>query len=112
MERQMARLAHEQQALRGAVVRRRVATAWAALAGLIGVHLYGHTPGQQRLIGKKAVQFREGPFGGMSIGLALLLARLFAMLPFGALADVGQILQADAAVRVGVHDLPADGVVA
>src|SRR6516225_2891880 len=50
----------------------------------------------------------------MPVGAALLHARLLTMLAFATppLAEMGQVLQADQAVRGGVHALPADDVVA
>src|SRR5262245_50631349 len=48
----------------------------------------------------------------MPVGAALPERGLLPMLALAALAEVGQVLQADQAVRVGVHDLPADEAVA
>src|SRR5260370_9693273 len=61
MEDEMARLTEEQQPLLGAVVRRGVAAPWARLAGLIGVHLYGHAARKQRLVRDIPVHLDEGP---------------------------------------------------
>jgi len=79
---------------------------------MVGIHLYGHAACQQRLVGDVAVQFRERPLRGMLVRATLLHCGFLAMLPSSPLADVGQILQTDEAMRVGIHDAPTDAVMA
>src|SRR6516164_11148432 len=67
---------------------------------------------QERLVGDVGLQFSEGPLGGMPVGAPLLRTRALAMPALPPLAEVGEVLQADEAVRVGVHDLPTDTMVA
>jgi hypothetical protein len=57
------------------------------------------------------MQLGEGPLGRMPIRAALLHAGILAMLAPSALAYVGQLLEADEAARISVHDLSADEVV-
>src|SRR5260370_8690669 len=47
----------------------------------------------------------------MLVGLSLLLARLLAMLAFGAFSDICQVLQSDETVGVLIHDAMTDHVV-
>src|SRR5258708_24008865 len=112
MEGHVAHLTGEERPLLGPIVRRRIPTARARLTRVIGIHLHRHATSEQGFVGEVAVQLREGPLGGAAVGLPLLLACLPAMPAFGSLADVGQVLQADEAVRARFQDAPTDDMAA
>ena len=99
MEDQLAHLTDEQQPLVWAVVLCGLPTAQAALAGLVGLHLHRQAAREQRLVGDGALQFREGPLGGLPVGAALLRARALATPALPPLAAVGLVVPADGAVR-------------
>ncbi len=101
----MTDLADKQEALVGPVGIGGMAAYRTGLARVVRVHLDRHTPAQQGFIGDHAVQLSEGPLGIRRIGLALLLACLFA--PSAAarsFANVGQLFQPDQAVGVEQND--------
>jgi len=58
------------------------------------------------------MHLQEGPGRGVPMRSALLCARTLAPLAARPLAEVRQLLQADEAVRVGVHNAPTAQVVA
>jgi hypothetical protein len=108
----VAILAHKQEPLLGAVLLTGIPAYGARLARIVRVHFDDLRACQEGLIGEEAVQFGERPRRGVPVGSSLLLARLFALLPLGALANVGQVFQADEAVWVAVHDAPTEHMVA
>ena len=99
MEDQLAHLTAEQQPLVQAVALCGVPTTRAGLARLVGVHFYRQAAREQRFVGDGALQFREGPLGGLSVGAALLRYRPLAMRALPPLAAVGLVVPADGAVR-------------
>jgi hypothetical protein len=107
----MAVLALKQEALLGAVPLRGLAAFRARLARVVRVYFHRHAPRPQRFVGQEAVQLGERPCGGVPVGPALLPRRLFPSLAFGSVADMGQVFQADQAVRVAGHNATADLVV-
>ena len=107
----MTVLTDEQQAFVGAVGISSMPTPRARLAGVMGVYLDGHRPMQEGFIGDHAVQFGKGPFGRGSVGLSLLLARLFAMRAPRALADVCQVLQSDQRMGISRDDAFGDHMI-
>src|SRR5215469_499247 len=111
MEAIMAVLALKQEALLGAVPLRGIAAFRARLARVVRVHFHRHAPRKQRFVGEEAVQFSKRPRGGVPVGPSLLPRRLFPSLAAGAVADMGQVFQADQAVRMASHNAAADLVV-
>ncbi len=108
----MATLTPEQQSLVWAVGSRGVAAPGTGFAGVVRIDFDRHTARQGGFVGDVAMQLGKGPLGGMPVGLALLLRGLFAVRAFGARADMGQVLQADDAVWVRVHNPTTDPMVA
>ena len=109
----MAVLTHEEQAVLRAVRFARMPTDGACLTAVVGINLDGHRLVQECFIGNHTMQFSKGPLGIGGIALPLLPGNRFGSLavllapmgaPFGALTNVGQILQADQAVGVLVDD--------
>src|SRR5258708_8171767 len=111
MERVMTVLTDEQQAFVGAVAISSMPTHRARLAGVMGVYLDGHRPMQEGFIGDHTMQFGKGPFGRGSVGLSLLLARLFAILASRALTDVCQVLQPDQRMGISSDDAFGDHMI-
>jgi hypothetical protein len=111
MEAIVATLTDEQQSLVGAIVLIGIPAPGARLAAEVGIDLHRQTACQHGLVGKVAVQFGKGPPGGMAVRTSLLLRGLLAMPAFGAVADMGQVFQANEAVGVLVHNAPTDLVV-
>src|SRR5438128_8352621 len=104
MEDIMAVLTHEEQAVLRAVRFAGMPTDGACLTAVVGINLDGHRLVQECFIGNHTMQFSKGPLGIGGIGLPLLPGNRFGSLavllapmgaPFGALTNVGQILQAD-----------------
>ena len=91
----MTGLADKEQPLLGSVLLGRVPTVRAGLTGVVGVYLHTERASQHGFVVQEGVQFGKGPLGGVPVGSALLLRRLLAVFAFRALADVGQVLQAD-----------------
>ena len=94
MQRVLALLAEEEQALPGPVLAAGEATARAGLAGVVGIHFDAQRPGECRLIGEQPVQLGEGPLARMPVGAALPLRRLLAVFPLGAVPNAGERLPA------------------
>ncbi len=107
----MTVLADEQEALLRPILPGRMPTTRAGLRGVVGIHLDGHAFIHEGFVGNQSVQLRKGPPGLCCIGFALLLRRLFAMLAFGALTNVCQVLQADETVGVLLDDAPTHDMV-
>ncbi len=107
----MTTLTDEEQALVGAIVLTGMPAPGARLAAEVGIDFHRHTACKYGLVGKVAMQFGKGPFGGMSVRSSLLLRGFLPMRASGALADVRQVFQAKDAVWVLVHNAPADCVV-
>src|SRR6266487_3128355 len=108
MERVMAVLTDEEQALVRAIGITGVSTHRTSLACVVCIYLDDHRAMQQGLIRKHAVQLGKRPLGVGGIGLALLLARLFAPFARDAFSDVCQLFQADETVWVLGHDTLRD----
>ena len=118
MEGIMAVLTHEQQAVLGTVRFGRMPTHRARLATVVGVDLDRHRRMQEGFVGNHAVQLGKGPFGVGGIGLPLLpgnglgaaavLRYASSGPPLRALANVGQVLQSDEAMRVLIDDAFGD----
>jgi len=108
----MATLTPEQQSLIWAVGSRGVAAPGTGLAGVVRIDFDRHTARKPGFVGDVALQFSKGPLGGMSVCLSLLLRGFFAVRAFGALADMCQVLQADDAVWVRIHNTTTDTMVA
>ncbi len=107
----MADLTDKEQPLLWAIPLAGMAAMRAGLTGVVGIDLHTERTSQMRLVDEQAMQFGKGPLGGMPIGPALLLACLFALLPLGPLADMGQVFQADETVGVGIQNALTDSVV-
>src|SRR5436309_2254965 len=108
----VATLTHEQQAFVRTVHIRGIAAHGTSFAGGVGIHFHDQAACKRRLVGDVAVQFSKRPLRGMPVCPSLLLARFFAMLALSALSDMCQVLQANYAVWVHVHNTPTDQVVA
>ena len=118
MEGTLTVLAHKEQAALGTVLPAGVAAARAGLTGVVGIHADAATACQGRFVGEQSAEFGKRPLRGMPIRLAgsggnrdQLLALATPLATFRPLADASQIFQADETVRMGVQDLPGDGVV-
>jgi hypothetical protein len=85
----------------------RIATQGTGLAGMVGIHFDRHSACEQRFVSNVAEQFSKGPLRGMLVCPPLLLARLLAMLAFGAFSDICQVLQSDETVGVLIMWLTA-----
>ena len=81
------------------------------MAGIVGIHLDADRSCQGGLVGKKALQLRKGLSAGIAIGPALLAAGPRAALPLAAVADAGQVFQADHTAGMGSQDVRTDGMV-
>jgi hypothetical protein len=104
-------LAAEQQPLLWAISFAGMAAARACLAGVVSVYLDAELAGQMCFVDEQALQFSEGPLGGMPVGSSLLLAGLLAFLALGSLTDMGQVFQTNKTARVGVQNMLADSMV-
>ena len=118
MEGEAAVPAHKEQAVLGTVLPAGVATARAALTGVVGIHADAAIARQGRLVGQEAAEFRKGPLRSMPIGPARfggngneLLALAAPRAASASLADAREVFQADETRGMGVQDLPGDGVV-
>ena len=108
----MATLTHEQKSLVWAVCIRGVAAQGTGFAGVVRIDFDRHTARKSCFVGDIAMQLGKGPLRGMPVCLSLLLRSLFAVRAASALADMGQVLQADDAVWVRVHNPTTDPMVA
>ena len=99
----MAVLTDEQQPFVGTIGVTGMSTAWARLAGIMGIHFDRHTSLPERFVGNHALQFGKGPPGEGRIGLPLLLRGFFAMRAAGTFMDVCQLFQTDEAMGVGIE---------
>src|SRR5258708_5915061 len=97
-------LTDEKQAVLGPIPFTGMPTDRTSLARIMGIDFDGHTLLQEGLVGNHGVQFGKGPLGIDGIGPALLLARLLALMPFGAFSNVGQVLQAKERMRMRAHE--------
>ena len=104
-------LADKEQAVLWAVRAAGMATAWAALAGIVSIHPDAHAAHQDRFIGEQLAEFGKRPLGGVPIGAPLFLAGLLAMPAFGPVANAGQVFQAKETRGMGVQDLFGDGMI-
>jgi hypothetical protein len=118
MEGEVALLADKEQPLLGAIPPARVAAAGTTLTGVVGIHTDADAARQSGLVGNDTPEFRKGPVGGVAIGLARfgghgdqVVALAAPLAAFGPFANVRELFQADQAVRMGVQDLPGDGMV-
>src|SRR2546421_2093327 len=84
----------------------------ASLAGMMSIAFHCHAARQRGFIGDVAVKFSKSPRAGMIISPPLLFARFLASLACASLADISQVLQADHAVWMRVHNPPTDEMVA
>jgi len=108
-------LAHptvEQQPLLRAVFLCGLPALWADLARVVGIYQHRHAAGEQRFVGDVSPQLSEGSLRGMPGDAALLRTRLLPVLALPPSTDMGQILQAKEGVRGGVHNAPANPMVA
>jgi hypothetical protein len=105
-EDELARPRDGQEPFVWAVACRRVATAWARLARLVGVHLRCPAAHAYSVVGDIAVPLGARPLGGLPIGTALLDCGLLAVLAGCPCADVRQVFPADTGTRGGVHERP------
>src|SRR6266446_878593 len=120
MEGIMAVLADKEQPTLGSVRFGGMPTHGTCLTAVVGIDFDGHRRVQECLVGDHAVQFSKGPLRVHTVTLTLLLGNglrslsvLFAPpgLPFGALANVGQVLQSDEAMRVLIDDACGDHMI-
>ena len=111
VQRELALLADKEQAVLWAVRAAGMATAGAALAGVVSIHPDAHPAHQDRFIGEQLAQFGKRPLGGVPIGAPLFLAGLLAMPAFGPVSNAGQVFQAKETRGMGVQDLFGDGVI-
>ncbi len=111
MERKMAVLTHEQEALIGTVLRRNIATFGASLTGMVGIDFDSHIRTSSGLVNDVAMQFSKSPLGGMTVCPPLLLRSFLAMLALRPFADVCQLFQTNDALWVLGDDAMTDGVV-
>ena len=117
----MAVLTHEQQAVLGAVRFARMPTHRAGFARRVGIDLDRHALMQEGFVGDHAVQFGKGPLGiggiglpllpGNGLGAAAVLRYASSGPPLRALANVGQVLQSDEAMRVLIDDACGDHMI-
>ena len=104
MERVMTVLTDKEQTFLWSVLITGMSTYGARLACVVGIYLDRHTPDTQGFVGEHAMQLGKAPFGGGSIGLPLLFARLFALASLRSFANVGQIFQPDEGMGETGHD--------
>jgi hypothetical protein len=107
----MAVLTDKEQPLARTIGLTGMATDRTGLAGVVGIDLDGHRRVQEGFVGNHALQFCKGPFGVSGIGFSLLLTRFLAFASFGAFTDICQVLQADQAVGVLLHDAFRDDMI-
>ena len=107
----MTVLADKAQAVLWAIRAAGMATAGAALAGVVSIHPDAHAARQGRFISEQPTQLGKRPPGGVPIGAPLFLAGLLAPLAFGPVANAGQVFQAKETGGMGVQDLFGDGVI-
>jgi hypothetical protein len=111
MERVMAVLANKEQPVLRAVLPAGMATAGAALAGVVRIHRDTDAASQRCFIGEESAEFGKCPPRGVVVGPSLLFACPLALLSFGALANASQLFQTKKDVGMGVQDLFGDGVI-
>lgn len=104
MEQILTILTDKTQAFAGAILLAGLPTTQASLRGVVGIDFDGHTLLLQGFVGNHGVQFGKRPFGVHGIRFPLFDAGMFAFLAFGALSNVGQMLQSDQTVVVGGHN--------
>ena len=107
----MTRLADKEQSLLGPIRFGRVPAVRARLAGVVGIDLDTERASQHGFVVQEGMQFGKRPLGGVSVRPALLLRRFLPFFAFGPLADVGQVLQANERMGMGVQDTLADAVI-
>lgn len=107
----MADLTAKQQPRMWAISLAGMAAAGTGLTGVIGIDLDTEQPSKSRLVGEMGIQLSKSPLGGVPIGFPLLLRGPLALLPFGALPDVGQVFQADQCVGMGVQNMLSNGMI-
>src|SRR5579859_6600832 len=98
----MTTLTDKEQALVRTIIFARIAALRARLTGKMRVYFDAHGASTGRFVGNHALQFSKGPLRSMLVRTALFDAGFLAMLAFGTFANIGQVLQPDHAVRMGV----------
>src|SRR5262245_19913868 len=111
MEGELTLRTDKKQALVRPVLAGSVAAAGAHLAGVVGIHLHAQRASERRFVGQEALQFGKSPVAGVPIGSAVLLAGLFALLAFRALANTRQIFHSDEGLVVGVNNVLTDHMI-
>src|SRR6266581_8526561 len=104
MERIMATLTDKQQSLARTILLAGVSTHGTRLRGIVSIDFDSHAVVQRGFIGDHGLQFSKRPLGMACIGFTLLFRRFLALLAFGALADICQVLQANKGMGMSIHD--------